>query len=223
MKSTIKKTGISLFLISMVLVPAHSLKAQTKDFGLKKIYLQGGTGIVTNSYSNNNLGLQAIINNKWSTTFSYHSFSQKPGNLPADYQPETGSVFFIPFTNDIKLDMNIFSLTAGKYFQLGKNTWLTMEGGLSLVNGQKATFTPANQSFSTFLFLTTNTTSNYQYTVESKTAMGEMVRADFNWAFTSFMGLGAGVFCNFNPIQSPFGFQINLILGGMNIHSRNKN
>ena len=33
------------------------------------------------------------------------------------------------------------------------------------------------------------------------------MRADLNWGFASFMGLGCGVFININSIQSPVGFQ----------------
>ncbi len=46
--------------------------------------------------------------------------------------------------------------------------------------------------------------------------MGAMLKADVNWAFASFAGLGAGVFANFNSIQSLVGFQIKLIVGKMN-------
>jgi len=43
-----------------------------------------------------------------------------------------------------------------------------------------------------------------------------MLKADFNWAFSSFAGLGGGVFANINSIQSPVGFHIKLIVGKMN-------
>ena len=46
--------------------------------------------------------------------------------------------------------------------------------------------------------------------------MGAMLKADFNWAFASFAGVGAGVFANLNSIQSPVGFQIKLLIGKMN-------
>ena len=44
------------------------------------------------------LGAQAIIKNKWSATLSYQGLSMRPKNRPADYQPETGYVLFIPYT-----------------------------------------------------------------------------------------------------------------------------
>ena len=43
-----------------------------------------------------------------------------------------------------------------------------------------------------------------------------MLKADFNWAFLPFMGVGAGAFANFSSIQSPAGFQLKLIIGWMN-------
>jgi len=50
-----------------------------------------------------------------------------------------------------------------------------------------------------------------------------MLRADYNWAFLPFMGLGTGVFANFNSIQSPIGLQVKLMLGIMRRQSKVKN
>jgi hypothetical protein len=36
------------------------------------------------------------------------------------------------------------------------------------------------------------------------------------------MGLGAGVFANFNSIQSPIGFQLTLSMGWMNTGTKSK-
>jgi hypothetical protein len=45
--------------------------------------------------------------------------------------------------------------------------------------------------------------------------MGVMLQADLNWAFSSFMGLGADVYTNINAVQSPIGFNVKLIFGKM--------
>ena len=49
-----------------------------------------------------------------------------------------------------------------------------------------------------------------------------MMRTDVNWAFSSFMGLGAGFFANINSIQSPVGFHVKLIVGNMGRVKRGK-
>jgi hypothetical protein len=193
--------------------------AQKKESVIKKVYLQAGAGGNTIDGDNAEISLQTIINNKWSATISYHSLTMKPKNLPADYKPGTGTVFFfIPYSDDVVLNMDLFSLTAGKYFKTGKKSWITTEAGLSIVNGQTASF--QRTAVTTvdalgFLFGYTGTTSNYNTTIENKTSIGGMIRADYNWAFSRFFGLGAGVFANFNSIQSPVGFNLKLTMGWM--------
>ena len=49
-----------------------------------------------------------------------------------------------------------------------------------------------------------------------------MIRADYNWAFSRFFGLGAGVFANFNSIQSPVGFNLKLTMGMMRKKAKGK-
>jgi hypothetical protein len=162
-----------------------------------------------------------VVNNEWSFTLSYHDLKMKPKNLPSDYQPETGVVFFLPYTDNVKVNMKLFSVTAGKFIPLGKNTWLSSEAGISVVNGEKASFQKTASQDIGFLFFW-GTTSNYNNTIEKKTAVGGMLRADFTWAFCSFMGLGGGVFANFNSIQSPIGCNMKLTLGAMGRHKKVK-
>ena len=50
-----------------------------------------------------------------------------------------------------------------------------------------------------------------------------MIRADYNWAFSRFFGLGAGVFANFNSIQSPVGFNLKLTMGMMRKKQKGNN
>lgn len=51
---------------------------------------------------------------------------------------------------------------------------------------------------------------------EPKTTIGAMLKADFNWAFTPYVGLGAGAFVNISSIQNPIGGQVKLIVGWLN-------
>jgi hypothetical protein len=191
--------------------------AQKNESAIKKVYLQAGAGGNTIDGGHTEIGLQTIINNKWSATISYHSLSMKPKNLPSDYKPGTGTVlFFIPYSDEVIVNMDLFSLTAGKYFQTGKKSWITTEAGLSIVKGGVASFQPTAVTTTDpfgILFGVTGTTSNYNTTVENKTSIGAMIRADYNWAFSRFLGLGAGVFANFNSIQSPVGFNLKFTMG----------
>ena len=192
--------------------------AQTK--AVNKFYLQAGAGGGTHESDSYDFGMQAIFKNKWSATLSYQELSMTPKNQPSDYQAETGYVFFIPYTYEVDAKMNLVSLTAGRYFKLGRNTWVTTEAGLSYVSGEKVSFQHAQVTSSNIL-IAASTSSNYTTTKEKKSSVGFMTRADVNWAFSSFMGLGAGVFANINSIQSPIGFHIKLLVGYMGREKKN--
>jgi len=144
-----------------------------------------------------------------------------PKNLPSDYQAGTGYVLFIPFTDKVTSDMNILSLTAGRYFKLGRNIWATTEGGLSYVSGEKVSFQHTEASSTNLIFFA-STSSNYETTSEKTGSVGFAMRADVNWALTSFMGIGCGTFVNINSIQSPIGFQVKLLVGYMGKEKKNK-
>ena len=88
----------------------------------------------------------------------------------------------------------------------------TTEAGLLIINGQTYSFTRQPVTNNGLYF-----SSNYAANVESKTTIGGMPKADFNWAILRFLGLGAGVFANFNSLQSLVGFQVKLMLGKLNL------
>jgi len=226
MKKILKNSTTYRILIFLFLYSPFTVMAQKKESAIKKVYLQAGAGGSTIDGDNIELGLQTIINNKWSATISYHSLTMKPKNLPSDYKPGTGTVlFFIPYSDEVIVNMDLFSLTAGKYFQTGKKSWITTEAGLSIVNGEVASFQPTisgSVDALGLLFGYTGTTSNYNTTIENKTSLGAMIRADYNWAFSRFFGLGAGVFANFNSIQSPVGFNLKMTMGWMGRKAKGK-
>lgn len=130
-------------------------------------------------------------------------------NLPADYDPEFDVFILYPVPTN---DMKVFNFTMGKYFGTGRKTWFTTEAGFAVVSGQELKFT--SQPIEGLGFL--HWSSNYAVQKENKTTIGGVLKADFNWAFLPFAGLGAGVFANFNSIQSPVGFEIKLLIGKMN-------
>ncbi|MEO7394612.1 MAG: hypothetical protein ABIU11_06680, partial [Chitinophagaceae bacterium] len=97
-------------------------------------------------------------------------------------------------------------------FQAGQKLWFTTEAGLSIVNGEKMSFTRQPETSDRYFY----SSSNFSIKKETKTTIGGMLKADFNWAVLPYLGLGAGVFANFNSIQSPLGFQFKIIIGWLN-------
>lgn len=204
-----------LFLVFALAAVAQDQKA------ISKLYLQTSAGGGSYKSDHYEIGLQAIFKNKWSGTLSYQEVNMRPKNMPADYQAETGYVLFFPYTYEAEATMKSVSLTAGRYFKLGKNTWATTEGGLSYVNGEKVNF-QRTEITSTNILFAASTSSNYNTTKEKTSTVGAMLRADVNWAFASFMGIGAGVYANINSIQSPVGFHLKLIVGKMGREKKNR-
>ena len=216
MNPTQKKSSLfSLLVLALVIVS----NAQTK--AINKFYLQGGLGFSTHSGDYAEVGLQSIIKNKWSATLSYQSVNMRPSNTPSDYQPETGYILLIPYTYQVQNEMTMVSLTAGRYFRLGRNIWATTEGGLSYVSGEEVTFEKTD-AVSNNLIIVASTSSNYNTYKENKSSVGAALRADLNWGFASFMGLGVGALANINSIQSPVSVQVKLMVGYMGREKKNK-
>lgn len=185
---------------------------QTKKT-FKKIYVQAGAGFTSRNGGAGEIGIQSVFQSNWTLSLSYNTISADPKNLPSDYEPDY--ILFIPFYPTV--DINLFTITGGKLFPTGKNTWFTTEAGVSFGSGEKMTFTPVDPQF--FII---GATSNYDDKTEKKSLVGLMLKTDFNWAFSSFMGLGTGVYANLNSVQSPVGGNIKLLIGKMDKVKRNK-
>ncbi len=181
---------------------------------VSKLYLQMGAGGGTFNSTDGGFAATAIIKNNASISLSYHHLEMKPKNQPSDYQAETGYILFIPYTNQITSNMDFVSLSVGKFYRISKKIWATTEGGLSYSRGEKVEYKKA-QSVSSSIIIAGSTTSNYTTTKENKSALGVMLQSDINWAFCSFMGVGAGVYANLNSVQSPIAFQVKLLIGKM--------
>ena len=204
-------------LLSLLLCSLSYSQATGK--ALTKIYLQSGVGGASHSGFVSEVSVQGVIKNNWVATLSYHNIDMEPKNLPSNFDAGMSMFFSIPIPGEKpNVDMHLISLTMGKYFKSGRNTWFTTEAGLSAVNAKNINFSPKDGSSSTGLFPLFGTrSSNYEFTEDGKkTTIGAMLKTDFNWAFSSLAGLGRGVFANINSIQSPVGFHIKLIIGKMN-------
>ena len=218
-------------LICLTLLLVSFMPATAQQNKITKLYLQGATGGGTFNHIYSDVSLQAILKNKWSLSLSYQTLEEpKPNNIPNDYVPATGNgeFLFIPYSYMGSVDnvnMKLVSLTGGRYFKLDRNTWATTDAGLSYVKGQKIKFNSipiTSGSTASFLGWEQYTTSNYETTVDNKNTIGLMAKADVNWAFASFMGIGAGVYGNLNSIQSPVGFHLKLMVGLMGREKRRK-
>lgn len=206
-------------LLSIITLLALTFSAgifgQKSNSSIKKIYLQGGIGAASRNGVSGEVGLQAIINNKWLASVSYQNIEANPKNLPSDYE---GEIFiFFPIDLTPTVNTNVFNITAGKYFATGKRTWITTEGGICFGTGETMSFKRTDPVFYIF-----GETANYVYETEKKNLVGGVLKADFNWAFASFMGLGMNVYANFNSVQSPVGFQLKLMLGKMGVAKKHK-
>ena len=185
---------------------------EAKQKSIKKFYLQLGTAATGSNGTTIDIGVQAIIKNKWTAAISYQLIQIDPKNLPGNYERGVTYLLFFPVYDDMPSnDMGVFSLTLGKYFKAGRKTWFTTEAGLSHVSGQKMKFT--SQPVITELFYVP---SNYSFQKDDKTGFGGMLKADFNWAFLPYVGFGAGAFANLNSVQSAVGFEVKFLFGHLN-------
>ena len=204
----------TVILLALLVVTATSSFCQKKETSLQKIYLQMGSGASSHHGIPSELGIKAILKNSWTTSLCYTNINMEPKNLPKDYDPGGGGfiIFIIPIPLPIpgetpSVDMKLISFTLGKYFSTGRKTWVTTEAGLSYVQGKEFKFSKNVTSSQNWFFpLIGDNPANYISTEEKKSTVGAMLKADFNWAFASFAGLGAGVFANINSISSPVGF-----------------
>jgi hypothetical protein len=208
-----KRAAMLTLLLSFVTVCfCQQPNSEAKRSSVKKFYLQGGAGAASSTGASVDFGLQAILKSNWTVGISYKLLEMDPKSLPANYEPGVTLLIFFPVYDDMPSnDLGIFSLTAGKYFETGRKTWLTAEAGLSFANGQQFTFT--SQPVTTELL---HVSSNYSFQEEDKTGFGGMLKADFNWAVLPYVGLGVSAFANFNSVQAAAGFEIKLLLGWLN-------
>lgn len=218
MRLTSKITAIAaLFIFSTLLTNAQSGKSD-----LKKIYGQLSMGPASSSGYSVSFAAQSVWKNNLVATLSYQNISVNPKNLPSDY--ERGYTYFLLLPiPDAKpeQELKILSITMGKLYPSGRKTWFTTEGGISLVKGDKFTFSHQAVESGSLIFVGYSS-SNYSVSKESTTSVGGQLKADFNWAFCSFAGLGVGAHANLNSIQSVIGGEIKLSIGWMHREPKSK-
>lgn len=204
------KLAVPVFLY-LLLISSTSF-GQAAEKPIRKFYAQGATGPANHGGFTTNLGMQAVLKKNWTASFSIQDYRANPKNLPADYDPGYTLLLIIPIPNPMpEQHLTMVSITGGKCFEAGRSVWFTTEAGVSFVKGKQFQFTgqPVENSF---IYVS----PNYSDHSEDQTSVGALLKADFNWAFSSFAGLGIGAFANLNSIQSPVGIEFKLIAGWMN-------
>ncbi len=197
----------NLFFLFLCSLCATSLLAQGQGPKLQKIYGEAGLGSTTYSGGVGILGIRTVLSNQWTFGLSYQGIGMDPKNQPADFKPDIA--LFFPIYPSV--DMDIFSLTAGKFLQAGRRFWFTTDAGLSLVSANEYRYTrrpPAGAIIDAF-------TSNYSYTEERRSGLGALLKAEAHWGFSRFMGFSAGAFTCINSVQTPVGWTLKLLVGKM--------
>ena len=211
-----KATMLTLLLSYVTISFCQQQNDELKTSSTKKFYLQAGAGVASSGGVSYDFGIQAVLKSDWTVSASYKKVEMKAKNLPNDYERGVVYLVFFPIYDEWPLyKMSVFNFTLGKYFETGKKTWFTAEGGLSFVSGQKFTFN--SQPVVTELLYVS---SNYSYQKENKTGFGVLLKSDFNWAVLPLAGLGASVYADLNSLQSPLGFELKVICGNLRKHQK---
>ncbi len=201
-----------LIVVAIFVVSVISVNGQNTPEHLPKYYLHIGGGPSIHNGAFADFGGTTIFQNKWIASVSYQNFDMNASNLPADYQEGYTTVLIFPFSDEMpSITMTSVNLMTGRYFPLGRKTWITAQGGLALTRGDKLTFTRQPVESNSWYV-----SSNYDVHKESASGAGAIIQADFIWAFVPYVGIGAGVFANMNSVQSTVGLQFKLVGGWMN-------
>ena len=188
------------------------LNAQTNSNPINRFYVDFGGGGASKGGLFGTVGATAVINNKWTASISYYDVEMNPKNLPSDYEQGFTLVVIIPVPDAMpSVDLKMINFTAGRFFQLGRKTWITTEVGPSIVSGNTFHFTPQSVKVDGLHF-----SANYSDESKKQTTVGATLRSDFSWAFCPYVGLNLGAFANLNSIQSPVGAEIKLVAGWLN-------
>ena len=215
-KKCLKPCSVLILYFGFFIFP-FSVLAQQQEKLIKKVYFDNGL-LAAGKESGGFSSLEFILKNKWSASVSFCGMGLEPKELPDDYEAAWGLVI-LPFENNLYNDLKIISVSAGKYIPAGKKAWFTMEAGPSFIQGQRYRFTrnpdyvPGQAEYAILGFYYP---SNYNHVSDKTKTMGALIKADFTWAFASFMGIGIGGVASLNSIQSFGAFQVKLSVGWMN-------
>jgi hypothetical protein len=163
---------------------------------LAYVYLDFGAGISKKLIIG--IGGDFVFSNNWGGSLSYAYYSPEAKELPADY---TGSFFGNPTDN-----ITTYSVRLIREFPIyTKLIRLGIEGGVSLIEYQKAHFAP-NPNPGWF-------GSNYIVTHSNENTAGLSFKGKAEFPLSRFLGCEIALISNVNEYQSYVGAELHFTLG----------
>ena len=201
--------GVPL-LISLLLVASPSF-GQPDQKAIRKIYAQMAVGPTVLGGHLTNFGIQTVLKKNGTLSFSFQDFREPtmemdvifnwPDWMPGRPYPLGALIYQKTFYR-----VTVYSATAGKCYELGKSVWFTSEAGVSVAKDEQVTIQWGEIGPGVY--------TPFPPERETHITAGGLFRADLNWAFSSFAGLGIGAFVWINTLQSHAGMEIKL-MGGL--------
>ena len=123
-----------LFIVHVMLLSVSTpALAQRSDTHLPKYYVGLGTGPSMHNGAFYAIDGTVVYKNHWITSVSFQHFEMTPKNLPSDYEQGYTLALIIPLPDEMPTsNIKSINFTAGKYFPLGRKTWITTEAGLAV-------------------------------------------------------------------------------------------
>ncbi len=188
--------------------------AQEESF-ISKVWVEGSAGSAGKDGAFTKFGVQTVFKDKWIGSISYYYASMNLKGTPADYKPSEELFLIFPASSGTpRQRLNVTNFMVGRFFKYDESVFFSGSAGLSIVKGDKATFTP-QPVITTTDWLGYSSTSNYKVNTVHRTVAGGVIEADMLWAFCPFAAIGPGVYANINSIQSHVGFEWKIVLGWM--------
>jgi hypothetical protein len=161
-----------------------------------------------------------VFNNKWAITVSTANFDYYP-QLPDDFQaipvkPDMNYPLILP-PKEVKFSHIAFGL----FHPFNPSISITADAGIGIATTETFEFSKATGPY-TMRGDYTDYYVNYVVSPANVSHVGGIVRVGFDWAFSSFAGLGVDGYYNYNSggIGSNSRVNIKLLVGWMNAPKR---
>lgn len=188
------------------------VSAQAQSFKLSNAYAQFGTA---------SLDLKTVFKKKWAITVSTAKFDYYP-QLPDDFQA-------IPVKPDLDYPLTLppkkvrfSSIAFGLFHSFNPSLSITADAGIGIATTEQFGFTKTTGP-TTMRGDYADYYVNYAVSPANFSHVGGIVRVGFDWAFSSFAGLGVDGYYNYNSggIGSNSRVNIKILVGWMNTPKKN--
>jgi hypothetical protein len=227
--SPLKVKCLASVILHLLLIASPS-NGQTKEKEIRKIYGQAGFGTSALGGYLTDWSILAVFKNNCTVSFSILDIRPKPDKMDVVDEGDSWLRDWVPYVPDTRINqvigrsvtdcrVTVYSVTGGKCFEWGRSAWVTTEAGVLVVQVEEVTHKLVARG-GTFY-----PDPNYKPESEKLTGGGVLFKADLNWAFSSFVGMGVGTFLGFNSTGNPAGLagiEIKAIVGRMYRKSKGK-